>query len=53
MHRIENEIPDAEYLHLPPILKELIMEKPGLILFVGATSKCILHAVTDADFLNN
>lgn len=40
MHRIENEIPDAEYLHLPPILKELIMEKPGLILFVGATGKC-------------
>ncbi len=37
MRRIENEIPDAESLHLPPILKELIMEKRGLILFVGAT----------------
>ncbi|MDD1629452.1 MAG: Flp pilus assembly complex ATPase component TadA, partial [Methylococcaceae bacterium] len=37
MRRIENEIPDAESLHLPPILKEMIMEKRGLILFVGAT----------------
>ena len=38
MRRIENEIPDAESLFLPPILKEMIMEKRGLILFVGATS---------------
>ncbi|HEY5138177.1 MAG TPA: PilT/PilU family type 4a pilus ATPase, partial [Methylococcales bacterium] len=37
MRRIENEIPDADFLHLPPILKEMIMEKRGLILFVGAT----------------
>lgn len=37
MRRIENEIPNAESLHLPPILKDLIMEKRGLILFVGAT----------------
>ena len=37
MRRIENEIPDAESLHLPLILKEMIMEKRGLILFVGAT----------------
>ncbi len=37
MRRIENEIPDAESLFLPPILKEMIMEKRGLILFVGAT----------------
>ncbi len=37
MRRIENEIPDADSLHLPPILKEMIMEKRGLILFVGAT----------------
>jgi twitching motility protein PilU len=37
MRRIENEIPDAESLHLPPILKDMIMEKRGLILFVGAT----------------
>jgi twitching motility protein PilU len=37
MRRIANEIPDAESLHLPIILKEMIMEKRGLILFVGAT----------------
>ena len=37
MRRIENEIPDADSLFLPPILKEMIMEKRGLILFVGAT----------------
>jgi twitching motility protein PilU len=37
MRRIENEIPDAESLHLPPILKEMIMEKRGLLLLVGAT----------------
>lgn len=37
LRRIENDIPDAEALHLPPILKDLIMEKRGLVLFVGAT----------------
>jgi len=37
MRRIAIEIPDAEALHLPLILKEMIMEKRGLILFVGAT----------------
>ncbi|MGR9012750.1 MAG: PilT/PilU family type 4a pilus ATPase [Gammaproteobacteria bacterium] len=37
LRRIENAIPDAEDLHLPPILKNLIMEKRGLVLFVGAT----------------
>lgn len=37
MRRIESEIPDADSLFLPPILKEIIMEKRGLILFVGAT----------------
>ncbi|MFI3154561.1 MAG: PilT/PilU family type 4a pilus ATPase [Methylococcaceae bacterium] len=37
MRRIENDIPDADALHLPPVLKDLIMEKRGLILFVGAT----------------
>ncbi len=37
LRRIENEIPDAEALHLPPVLKDLIMEKRGLVLFVGAT----------------
>jgi twitching motility protein PilU len=37
LRRIENDIPDAEVLNLPPILKDLIMEKRGLVLFVGAT----------------
>ncbi|MFZ2403521.1 MAG: PilT/PilU family type 4a pilus ATPase [Methylobacter sp.] len=37
LRRIENDIPDAEALHLPPILKDLIMAKRGLVLFVGAT----------------
>lgn len=37
LRRIENEIPDPDTLYLPPILKEMIMEKRGLILFVGAT----------------
>ncbi|WP_394751935.1 PilT/PilU family type 4a pilus ATPase [Crenothrix sp.] len=37
LRRIENEIPDADALHLPPILKSLIMEKRGLIVFVGGT----------------
>jgi twitching motility protein PilU len=37
LRRIENEIPDTDALHLPPTLKQLIMEKRGLILFVGAT----------------
>ncbi|MEQ1529681.1 MAG: PilT/PilU family type 4a pilus ATPase [Methylococcales bacterium] len=37
LRRIENQIPSSEELHLPPVLKELIMEKRGLIIFVGAT----------------
>ena len=37
LRRIENHIPDAESLHLPPVLKGLIMEKRGLVIFVGAT----------------
>jgi len=37
LRRIENQIPDAEALNLPPILKELIMEKRGLVIFVGGT----------------
>jgi len=37
LRRIENIIPDAESLHLPPVLKDLIMEKRGLVIFVGAT----------------
>ncbi len=37
LRRIENQIPDSDDLHLPPILKDLIMEKRGLVIFVGAT----------------
>ena len=37
LRRIETEIPQADNLHLPPILKNLIMEKRGLVIFVGAT----------------
>jgi twitching motility protein PilU len=31
------DIPKFDSLHLPPILKELVMEKRGLLLMVGAT----------------
>jgi twitching motility protein PilU len=34
---IQSQIPSAEELHLPPVLKDLIMQKRGLVLFVGAT----------------
>ncbi len=34
---IKTEIPDAELLGIPSIVKKLIMQKRGLILFVGAT----------------
>jgi len=37
LRRIETEIPTAENIHLPPILKDLIMYKRGLVIFVGAT----------------
>jgi len=37
LRRIENVIPDAESLHLPPVLEDLIMEKRGLVIFVGGT----------------
>ena len=37
LRRIENNIPTVEALNLPPILKNLIMEKRGLLIFVGAT----------------
>lgn len=35
---IKGEIPTIEGLHLPPALKEIVMEMRGLILVVGATS---------------
>lgn len=37
LRRIENDIPSSESLHLPSVLKDLIMEKRGLVMFVGAT----------------
>ncbi|SHE20344.1 PilT/PilU family type 4a pilus ATPase [methanotrophic endosymbiont of Bathymodiolus puteoserpentis (Logatchev)] len=37
LRRIETNIPDSDSLHLPTILKEVVMEKRGLVLFVGAT----------------
>lgn len=37
IRRIEVEIPDPEALNLPPVLKQIIMSKRGLILFVGGT----------------
>jgi len=37
LRRIESIIPDMEELSLPPVLKELVMQKRGLVLFVGGT----------------
>lgn len=37
IRRIVTEIPRADDLGLPPILKDIIMAKRGLVLFVGAT----------------
>lgn len=37
IRNIKTEIPNADKLGLPPILKQVIMEKRGLILFVGGT----------------
>ena len=34
---ISQQVPDFESLNLPPVLTELILEKRGLILVVGAT----------------
>lgn len=35
LHRVEHHIPDVDELNLPPVLTNLIMEKRGLIIFVG------------------
>ncbi len=37
IRRINTEIPNIDGLLLPPTLKEVVMEKRGLVLFVGAT----------------
>lgn len=37
LRRIETRIPTLEQLYLPPILKDLCMEKRGIVFFVGAT----------------
>lgn len=37
LRRIETVIPTPESLLLPPILKEVVMNKRGIVIFVGAT----------------
>lgn len=37
VRRIVTEIPDVDDLGLPPILKDIVMSKRGLVLFVGGT----------------
>jgi twitching motility protein PilU len=37
IRNIKVEIPNADKLGLPPILKKIIMEKRGLVLFIGGT----------------
>ena len=37
VRRIVTEIPDVDALGLPPVLKEIVMSKRGLVLFVGGT----------------
>ncbi|WP_343595958.1 PilT/PilU family type 4a pilus ATPase [Acinetobacter sp.] len=37
LRRIEHKIPTADELRLPPVLKDLVMAKRGIIIFVGAT----------------
>lgn len=37
LRRIEHKIPSVDELKLPPVLKELVMAKRGIIIFVGAT----------------
>ncbi len=37
LRRIETNIPSPEDINLPPVLKDLIMQKRGLVIFVGAT----------------
>ncbi|MBF0285368.1 MAG: PilT/PilU family type 4a pilus ATPase [Magnetococcales bacterium] len=37
LRTITTEIPDFEKLGLPPVLKEVVMSKTGLVLFVGGT----------------
>lgn len=37
LRRIEHQIPTVDELKLPPVLKDLVMAKRGIIIFVGAT----------------
>ena len=37
MRRINTNIPKFEDLNLPPVLKDVIMSKRGLVIFIGAT----------------
>lgn len=36
LHRIRNDIPDIDSLDLPEVVKKLVMQKSGLVLFIGA-----------------
>lgn len=37
LRRIETQIPTPDALLLPPVLKELVMNRRGIVIFVGAT----------------
>lgn len=38
LRTITTEIPELDALHIPPVLKEVVMSKRGLVIMVGATS---------------
>ncbi|ABI72697.1 twitching motility protein PilU [Shewanella frigidimarina NCIMB 400] len=42
MRRIETQIPEVDDLKLPPILKDLVMSKRGLIIMVGGTGTGVI-----------
>jgi twitching motility protein PilU len=37
LRKIETNIPTAEQLNLPPVLLDIVMEKKGIVIFVGGT----------------
>ncbi len=37
LRKIETDIPTAEQLNLPPVLLDIVMEKKGIVIFVGGT----------------
>lgn len=38
LRTITTEIPELDALHIPPVLKDVVMSKRGLVIMVGATS---------------